>query len=104
MTCDRCKLEFEPLPLQYTKTVENKQISYTYLQCQHCGQKYTVCYDDVETVLLKEEIKKLTKKIKTARTEIEHKIILGKINRRKKQLKNLMMLLQAQYSKHFVEE
>ena len=82
---------------EQTKTIEGHEIIRTYMECPKCKEQYDICYDDMETLALKKQIRKETTKLKSVRNESKYREELKKIEKKQKRLKHANMILQSKY-------
>ena len=97
MTCDVCKNDFDCMLKEQTKTIEWHEIIRTYMECPKCKAQYDICYDDMETLALKKQIRKETTKLKSVRNESKYRAEFKKIEKKQKMLEHANMILQSKY-------
>lgn len=97
MTCDVCKNDFDCMLKEQTKTIEGHEIIRTYMECPRCKAQYDICYDDMDTLALKKQIRKETTKLKNVRNENKYRAELKKIEKKQKRLEHANMILQSKY-------
>ena len=96
MTCDVCKNDFDCMLKEQTKTIEGHEIIRTYIECPKCKAQYDICYDDMETLALKKQIRKETTKLKSLRNS-KYARGLQKVKEKQKRLEHANMILQSKY-------
>ena len=82
---------------EQTKTIEGHEIIRTYMECPKCKEQYDICYDDMETLALKKQIRKETTKLDSVRNESKYRAELKKIEKKHKRLEHAKMVLQSKY-------
>lgn len=97
MTCDVCKNDFDCMLKEQTKIIEGHEIIRTYIECPKCKAQYDICYDDMDTLALKKQIRKETTKLKNVRNENKYRAELKKIEKKQKRLECANNILQSKY-------
>ena len=97
MTCDVCKNDFDCMLKEQTKTIEGHEIIRTYMECPKCKAQYDICYDDMDTLALKKQIRKEKTKLKNVRNENKYRAELKKIEKKQKRLECANNILQSKY-------
>lgn len=81
---------------EQTKTVEGHEIFRTYMECPKCRAQYDICYDDMQTLSLKKQIKKETKRLQSLRNS-KYARALQKVKEKQKRLEHANIILQSKY-------
>ena len=82
---------------EQTKTIKGHEIIRTYMECPKCKAQYDICYDDMETLALKKQMRKETTNLKSVRNESNYRAELKKIEKKQKRLEHANMVLQSKY-------
>lgn len=104
VTCDRCGKEFHNFLKEDTKQIEGNEITHTYLQCPYCETKYSVCFDDTSTIVLKKQIRKHVALLNTIKDPKQYEKKLKDIKKRQRRLERETKILETKYHKYFQRE
>ena len=81
---------------EQTKTIDGHKIIRTYIEGPKCKAQYDICYDDMDTLALKKQIRKETKRFQSLRNS-KYARGLQKVKEKQKRLEHANMMLQSKY-------
>lgn len=87
--CDNCNYGFETNVKTEILHIDGQEILHVYMECPKCKTKYTVTYDNNETLELCKTIKRYLNYFNRSESEIQRKRIQIKIKNVRKKLKDI---------------
>lgn len=84
-----------------TKQIEGNEIIHTYSQCPDCKTKYSVCFDNTSTIVLKKQIRKQIALLRTIKDSKQYEKKLKDIKKRQRRLERETKMLETKYHKYF---
>lgn len=78
----------------------------TYIQCPYCLEKYIICFNTHDTVVMSKKIKQMIQELSTIKNPKQYARKLRTIKKKQKLLEKTMEELEMKYTKYFklVEE
>lgn len=101
VTCDSCGKDFYNLVKQETKHIDGNEIIHTYIQCPNCKTKYSICYDDISTLVLKKQIRKHTRLLGCIKDKKQYDEKVKDVRKKQNRLERETNILEAKYHKYF---